>query len=106
MLTTTEQKYGEVLKALGEVIADKNLTICLHENTIQQLKKQLAAAEQEKETAQRERDDAMKFAADINQQLLDAVCKTERLNEQLAKAEYELGEAIAELTALHERGAK
>lgn len=51
MLKTTDQKYGEVIKALGEVIADKNLTICLHEGTIQSLKEQLDVAVAERDFA-------------------------------------------------------
>lgn len=79
MLLTNEQKYGEVLRALGEVIAEKNLAISLHENTIQHLKEQLKKAEHEKETAKRECDDAVGLATDVNQQLLDAMCEIQRL---------------------------
>lgn len=58
MVLTSEQKYSELLKALGEVIAEKNLTICLHENTIQQLKEQHAAAEKERDFAKEKLADA------------------------------------------------
>lgn len=44
---TAEQKYNEVLKELGALIADKNTTISCQRWQIEQLKEKLAAAEAE-----------------------------------------------------------
>ena len=44
---TSEQKYGEVLKELGALLADKNATISCQRWQIDELKKTLAKAEQE-----------------------------------------------------------
>lgn len=49
---TDEQKYAEVLKELGALLADKNLTICCDKYRIQQLEEKLKAAEAELQEAQ------------------------------------------------------
>lgn len=46
---TAEQKYAEVLKELGALIADKNTTISCQRWQIEQLKEKLAAAEHERD---------------------------------------------------------
>lgn len=51
---TNEQKYAEVLKALGEVIADKDITISCKDYRIKELEQKLAAAEAERDTAKYE----------------------------------------------------
>ena len=43
---TSEQKYSEVLKELGALLADKNATISSQKWQIDQLKEKLAKAEQ------------------------------------------------------------
>lgn len=72
MEMTDEQRYSAVLKELGEVLESKNTTIFCQRLQIDQLKEQLAKAEQE-------RAEAIAFTKEINQQLLDAVCEIERL---------------------------
>lgn len=47
MVMTDEQKYSEVLKALGEVLAENSVTISTQSWQIVQLKEKLAAAEKE-----------------------------------------------------------
>ena len=49
---TDEQKYAEVLKELGALLADKNTTISCQKWQIEQLKEKLAAAEKELQDAQ------------------------------------------------------
>jgi chromosome segregation ATPase len=44
---TNEQKYSEVLKELGALLADKNATISCQKWQIDDLKKKLEKAEQE-----------------------------------------------------------
>ena len=44
---TGEQKYSEVLKALGELLQSKNTTITCNEITIKELKDALVAAEEQ-----------------------------------------------------------
>ena len=51
---TNEQKYAEVLKALGETIAEKNLLISTKDFCIADLKKKLEAAEAERDNARAE----------------------------------------------------
>lgn len=46
---TTEQKYAEVLKELGELLQSKNTTIQVQSWQIDSLKKQLAVAEAERD---------------------------------------------------------
>lgn len=55
---TNEQKYAEVLKALGEVIAEKELTISIKNHHIQELENKLKIAEAERDMARAERDNA------------------------------------------------
>lgn len=59
---TAEQKYNEVLKELGALLADKNTTISCQRWQIDQLKEKLEAAE-------RERDEARKAEQLANKQL-------------------------------------
>ena len=49
---TDQQKYAEVLKELGALLADKNATISCQKWQIEQLKEKLAAAEKELADAQ------------------------------------------------------
>lgn len=58
MYMTTEQKYNEVLKALGEQLADKNLTISSQKWQIDELTAKLAAAEEERDFAKEKLADA------------------------------------------------
>lgn len=51
MLMTDEQRYSVVLKELGEVLQSKNTEICCQSWQIDQLKEQLAKAEQERDFA-------------------------------------------------------
>lgn len=55
---TDEQKYAEVLKELGEVLADHNATISCQKWQIDQLKEKLAAAEAERDFAKEKLADA------------------------------------------------
>ena len=48
---TNEQKYNEVLKELGALIADKNATISCQKWQIDSLKAKLEAAEKERDNA-------------------------------------------------------
>ena len=50
---TDQQKYAEVLKELGALLADKNTTISCQKWQIEQLKEKLEAAEKELADAQR-----------------------------------------------------
>lgn len=54
MVMTDEQKYNEVLKALGEVLAENSVTISTQSWQIDQLKEKLAAAEKERAEAEKE----------------------------------------------------
>lgn len=76
---TSEQKYGEVLKELGALLADKNCTISNQRWQIDQLKEKLAKAEQERDDAAQARDELQEIAAMQQQRLLDATCEIERL---------------------------
>ena len=49
---TNEQKYSEVLKELGALLADKNATISCQRWQITQLQEKLAKAEQELQEAE------------------------------------------------------
>lgn len=51
---TNEQKYAEVLKALGEVIAGKDMLISTKDFCIKDLKQKLEAAEAERDNARAE----------------------------------------------------
>lgn len=53
---TNEQKYSEVLKELGALLADKNATISCQRWQIDDLKKKLDAAEYERTCAMGEID--------------------------------------------------
>ena len=48
---TNEQKYNEVLKELGALLADKNATISCQRWQIDQLNEKLAKAEYERDEA-------------------------------------------------------
>lgn len=48
---TDEQKYAEVLKGLGELLFDKNMTISCQKYEIDRLKAKLEAAEAERDAA-------------------------------------------------------
>lgn len=58
MLMTDEQKYSAVLKELGEVLQEKNTTICCQRWQIDELKAKLAAAEEERDFAKEKLADA------------------------------------------------
>lgn len=51
---TIEQKYAKVLEGLGELLADKDLTIHCKDYRIKELEKKLAAAEEERDEAQKQ----------------------------------------------------
>lgn len=51
MYMTDEQKYAEVLKELGEVLASHNTTISCQKWQLDELKAKLAAAEEERDWA-------------------------------------------------------
>lgn len=46
---TDEQRYSAVLKELGEVLQDKNTTICCQKWQIEELEAKLEAAEKERD---------------------------------------------------------
>ena len=50
---TDVQKYAEVLKELGQLIADRNLTIQCNEYIISDLRRKLAAAEEQRDAAEK-----------------------------------------------------
>ena len=58
MYMTTEQKYSEVLKELGELLANKNCTISTQKWQIEELTAKLAAAEEERDFAKEKLADA------------------------------------------------
>lgn len=62
---TNEQKYAEVLKALGEVIAQKDLAISAKDFCIADLKQKLEAAERERDNARAEYEIAAELYANI-----------------------------------------
>lgn len=72
MAMTNEQKYSEVLKGLGELLADKSITISTQNWQIAQLKEKLASAEAE-------RDAAVGRAMRLDTELLDALCEIEKM---------------------------
>lgn len=49
MFMTDEQKYSAVLRELGEVLTDKNVTISCQKWQIEELEAKLAAAEEERD---------------------------------------------------------
>lgn len=51
---TNEQKYAEVLKALGAVLLDKDIAISCKDYRIQELEKKLEAAEAERDKVRAE----------------------------------------------------
>ena len=55
---TSEQKYAELLRELGALLADKNATISNQRWQIDQLKEKLAAAEEERDFAKEKLADA------------------------------------------------
>lgn len=72
MEMTDEQRYSAVLKELGEVLQDKNTTICCQRWQIDELKAKLEAAE-------KERDDLCKQYVELNTQLCAAEDEIARL---------------------------
>lgn len=58
MYMTDEQKYNEVLKELGETLANKNCTISTQKWQIENLQEKLAAAEEERDFAKEKLADA------------------------------------------------
>lgn len=55
---TDNEKYSAVLKELGEVLQDKNTTICCQKWEIDNLKEKLEAAEKERDFAKEKLEDA------------------------------------------------
>lgn len=49
-----EKKYNALLKELGALLADKNLTIACNDALIEQLERKLAAAEAERDAVRKE----------------------------------------------------
>ena len=58
MYMTDEQKYSVVLKELGELLQEKNTTICCQKWQIDELKATLEAAEEERDLAKEKLADA------------------------------------------------
>lgn len=79
MVMTDEQKYSEVLKALGEVLAENSTTISTQSWQINRLKERLAEAEKAIEEAEKERDAAVGRAMRLDTELLDALCEIEKM---------------------------
>lgn len=69
---TDEQRYSAVLRELGEVLQEKNTTICC-------LRWQIDELEAKLEHVKRERDEATKHAAALDEKLLAAECEIDEL---------------------------
>lgn len=69
---TDEQKYSAVLRELGALLADKNATISSQRWQIDQLKKELAAAE-------KERDEHLQHIYKLNDELVAALTEMKQL---------------------------
>ena len=69
---TDEQRYSAVIRELGEVLQEKNTTICC-------LRWQIDELEAKLEKAEAERPAAVKHAAALDEKLLAAECEIEEL---------------------------
>ncbi len=78
MVMTIEQQYAALLQELGEVLQHKNTTISTQKWQIERLKERLKDADIECE-------EATAHAMKLDEQLLEAKCEIERLNEQIKK---------------------
>lgn len=68
-----EKKYNALLKELGALLADKNLTIACNDALIEQLERKLAAAEAERDAVRKE-------LLNVEAQLENAEIEIERLS--------------------------